>query len=874
MKKIIALCTVSISFVFVIILAAQGFFSYDKTYEKGNFYLGRGEQKKAALCYIWASVLDSDSPDAYGGALAAIENNDNGYISKFIKTRAKKNNIYGKKLERYTVLHSDIEKYHITSYVRDGIKVEMFNSRGQLVQKGHLYQTANPWWIPLKLYTYHSNGEVATETEYNSTNGNKVNKTVYNENGNILSQTKYSHLDGHKTGEQYYNDMGLISTKIDYNEDDEYTRITYTYNDLGKVLTETYHGLQEKTVKYSYDDNGRVLQRVEKKLPGGEIISVTDFFADGKTEIFVEDKWNSQTKTIKVNGTVSKVEKWWKSQVSLTDTTPKMVPGEIKYYDKGKIVKEEMYRSFSGRLDSISYYTDGVLCRAETYNKDEEGFYLYGLMLYDGQGRVVERTINSARDKLYTIEKYTFDNLGKYEKYERYNSKANLVYRSVKDGKTYTFKEEFFSNTNPYTPLYTTIRDTRINSPKVDFPRADMSGSRFLTQEETEQVNTALALKEYDKEHPLECFLASSFPYGAPQEINISALVSAMSAAKYRQNDENIFDISILDMDCEAELSSLKKSGENLPYDAIEANGRQYYRVPYSSVNKLLGKYMGIQLSDVDNPDLPVKSDQYRSFYTDLNRSGDNFICIGGKINDNWLKLYSKTKTRIFRRNGDDFYIYAVILEYNADKQNVYIQSEKQAVSSQEKNYKLKDISIDTAGKSTAYKNAAALYTTFLQQKQEELKQKWNGKFSYLALSYALTDLSDDGVPELITHNPDPFEPYNVYMIVNGKVQHIDTVGGYGGDGGVTVLKDSYIVGRVNKVDYNNYEFYRYKNDGTPILFEFGIYQDYYRDDMKYMINGEYISKQNYISKTRSLYRLLGDKNIDDIVWYSMQEEQ
>ena len=75
-------------------------------------------------------------------------------------------------------------------------------------------------------------------------------------------------------------------------------------------------------------------------------------------------------------------------------------------------------------------------------------------------------------------------------------------------------------------------------------------------------------------------------------------------------------------------------------------------------------------------------------------------------------------------------------------------------------------------------------------------------------------------------------------------------------------------------MDYNNYEFYRYKNDGTPILFEFGIYQDYYRDDMKYMINGEYISKQNYISKTRSLYRLLGDKNTDDIVWYSMQEEQ
>ena len=140
-------------------------------------------------------------------------------------------------------------------------------------------------------------------------------------------------------------------------------------------------------------------------------------------------------------------------------------------------------------------------------------------------------------------------------------------------------------------------------------------------------------------------------------------------------------------------------------------------------------------------------------------------------------------------------------------------------------------------------------------------------------LGYTLVDLSRDGIPELVSHPADAFAPYDVYMIIDGKVQHIYTTDAYGGDGGSTVLSSGYIMGRMHKIDFKAYDFYRFRNDGSIIEFHFGTDQDYFRDDVKYQINGEHVPRREYIAKTRSYNRLRNSEVQNAVQWHYMQIE-
>ena len=861
-------------FVFVMLVAETGLFSRRHHYEKANMYLAGGHREKAAVHYLRSVVLAPDSPDAYGGALAALEGKDYDNITGRLYKKAEKNGLYGLQIERYAQMHSDMEKYGITTLARDGNRVEMYNSLGQLIQTSYIYTTTSPWWKPYELFSYHPSGSVASRTVYDKGwwwPGDTLPKLAmytYSESGVTLSETYYNKDTNLKTEEKRYDTAGRLLREMYYSYSERAEKWTdYTYDDAGRLLTEKYSGTEQKLVEYTYDETGRLLQITEKKPPDFLAVSVTDVAYDGDVSVFTENSGYKQTVTTCINGETVKIEHLQWSRTSLTDKTLKLIPERTEYYSGGRLIKEENYHHYSGRLCSIKYYSGEAVRREEIYEKDSEGVWLESVTLYDDAARVTDKTVFSSRDRLKKTEKHIH---GPVEIYEEYNSLNNLVYRTTTTaGIT---REEFFSNTDRAVPLYTTERSLKGGTKTVHFPRADMTGSRPLTREETEQVNSTLTLNDYSSFHPLECFLCMEMPFGKPEEINLSSFVTSMANFGVRHGSTNLFRISVLNMEDRQELNTLKSLKVPLDYDGIETNGDIYYRVFYGPVDSLLKEYAGILSNHITNPDLPLHSGAYNWYYT-RQSSWSSFICIGGEINDSWLKLYSKRRTRIFRREGDSFYIYAVINEDNSGKENIYTEN-KEGASASKKKYIPRDIKIDTAGQSDSYKRAAALYTEFLQPKVDAMRRDWQLTGSFSAIRYALVDLSCDGRPELVTSYPDPFAPYDVYMITGGRVRHIDTVGGYGGDGGVTVLPSGYIMGHMHKIDSEWYDFYWYNYDGSINEFHFGIDQDYYRDDVKYKVNGRYVSRREYIRQTGDYIRWRkNDMPWADVKWYVTRKE-
>ena len=172
------------------VLAVSGVFSYEKNYEKANFYLGSGETNKAAFYYIWSTVLDSANPSAYAGALVAMEDNRDGFIYRHINAKAEKNKVKTI-LPNRILLHRDIKEYNITDCIIDDLSVKMYNSLGQRIQKGYLYSGVYGKWTPVEFYRYHSNGQLAEDTRYNTGNGYIIQKYTYNDDGTIRSKTVY-----------------------------------------------------------------------------------------------------------------------------------------------------------------------------------------------------------------------------------------------------------------------------------------------------------------------------------------------------------------------------------------------------------------------------------------------------------------------------------------------------------------------------------------------------------------------------------------------------------------------------------------------------------------------------------------------------------
>lgn len=867
MKKNSLIRLLAVVLTVTVVLAVSGVFSYEKNYEKANFYLGSGENEKAAFYYIWSTVLDSGNPSACAGALVAMEDNRDSFIYHYIIVKAEKNKVKTI-LPNRILLHKDIKNYNITDCIIDGVSVKMYNSQGQLIQKGHLYTGAYGKWTPLELYKYHPNGRVAEDTRFNSGNGYKMQKCTYSDAGHILTKTVYKTGSEDMDRQYVYNEKGLVVKETEFGKTNK--NIYYSYNSKDQLCTENHDNEYKK--EYTYDEQGRNTKITTIRLADGEITSVINLeYGDIQSDtvtMSTEEKYWKIINTYYIDGKIAKIETLNKSNVSLVDNTEKIVPNKIEYFDNGKLIKEENYAHWNGRLTDIIYYNNGVKYREEKYEKSADGIFLKNMYLYDSKGRVTEHHLYSTADKIETVEKYSYGFI--VEKYEKYNSLGNLVYRTVKDSRDYSFKEQFFANASPNYELYSTIKDTRLNKAVVNFPKADMTGSRYLTKEETQQVNSDLKLKDFYQTHPLECLLSIASGYGRPQEINLASFVESLATHGKRTDKANIFGISVLDMDCINEIASLKRSGVQLWYDNLETGEDIYYRIKYSAVESLLKKYMNISTKDIENPQMPVKSDAYGCYYAgETNQDYTSFICIGGEINDKWLKLYSENRTRIFRIDNGRYYLYAFISERNTDKPQIYIE-ETEYTPRPAETVAPDDISIDTLGKSTAYKNAEAKFVDFLKGEADKLSTQIRSGYT---LRYTLVDLSRDGIPELITHPNDAFAPYDVYMTIDGKVQHIYTTDAYGGDGGSTVLSSGYIMGRMHKTDYKAYDFYRFRNDGSIVEFHFGTDQDYFRDDVKYQINGEYVPRREYIAKTRSYNRLRNNEAQDTVQWHYIQIE-
>lgn len=867
MKKKSLFGVLTVVLIATAVLTVSGVFSYQKNYKKANFYLGSGENGKAAFYYIWSTVLDSTNPSAYAGALVAMEDNRDSFIYRHINAKAEKNKVKAI-LPNRILLHKDIKEYNITNCIIDGVSVKMYNSLGQLIQKGYLYTGIHGKWAPVALYKYHPNGQVAQDTRYNSGNGYKIQECTYNDDGTIRSKTVYKTGSEDMDRQYIYNEKGLVIKETEFGKTNK--NIYYTYDSNDQLCTETHDNEYKK--EYAYDEQGRNTNITTTRLSDGEITSVINLeYGDIQSDtvtMSTEEKYRKIINTYYVDGKVAKIETLNKSNVSLVDTTEKIVPNKIEYFDDGKLIKEENYKYWNGRLTDITYYKNDVKYCEEKYEKSADGVFLKNMYLYDSKGRVTEHHLYSTADKVETNEKYSYGFF--VEKYEKYNSLGNLVYRTVKDSRDHSFKEQFFSNVSPDYELYSTIKDTRLNKVTVNFPKADMTDSRYLTKEETRQVNADLKLKDFYQTHPLECLLSIASGYGRPQEINLASFVESLATHGRRSDKANIFGISVLDMDCINEIASLKNSGVQLWYDNLETGEDIYYRIKYSTVDSLLKKYMNISTKDIENPYMPVKSDLYGCYYADEhNQDYTSFICIGGEINDKWLKLYSKDRTRIFRIDNGRYYLYAFISEDNTDKPQIYIDETDYAPRPAE-TVAPQDVSIDTRGKNTAYKNAATKFVDFLKGEADKLSTQIRSGYT---LGYTLVDLSRDGIPELVTHPADAFAPYDVYMIIEGKVRHIYTTDAYGGDGGSTVLSSGYIMGRMHKIDFKAYDFYRFRNDGSIIEFHFGTDADYFRDDVKYQINGEHVPRREYIAKTRSYNRLRNSEAQDTVQWHYIQIE-
>ncbi|MES2779685.1 MAG: hypothetical protein V4651_07270 [Bacteroidota bacterium] len=143
----------------------------------------------------------------------------------------------------------------------------------------------------MKTYFGNSKSPSMTYTEFYDSDGKMIKRTSFNNHLNTLSIKEYF----------FYNGKGqlLKEQDIHYNKKDSLVDIqTYSYNSTG-LLSRNFNG----EIKYRYDRNGRVIERIEQTAKSGSLKTIYAY--DSSARLILEKKhlfnYKIQIRTIGYN---------------------------------------------------------------------------------------------------------------------------------------------------------------------------------------------------------------------------------------------------------------------------------------------------------------------------------------------------------------------------------------------------------------------------------------------------------------------------------------------------------------------------------------------------------------------------------------------
>ena len=505
--------------------------------------------------------------------------------------------------------------------------------------------------------------------------------------------------------------------------------------------------------------------------------------------------------------------------------------GYINYsYDENGNISEIDYQSLhstgNGKTPYREYYEDGRLVRTLS----SKGLDCFDTeTIYDSDGYITKQYELNEKGE---VIKY---NLFEYTKGTEYNETICCSYytdnildykQTVKTQKYKTLETvtEYFDRNG--TLIKTVAKDT--DGIEKTVYTVDLSNDfRPLTEEEVAMVNS------YSNQ--LGCLRQ---PFIKADDIPLGDLLRSIPIDDYLTDEDK------------DELAALKEEGVPLNYRKIELeiiSSGYYKKVPYDALEAVLNEYFDISYSQLRNKDNALYSQNYNCFY--LFKSDNyyynnslylDFICIGGEISKDYLKLYSPDRTIVFDIKDDRYIIKSVIAEKHlTDTQ----ENEKTTASEDDKTkyiYRLKDsFGLKSNKKGAEYNKAMAEYENIIRDTLPD-------KVSSLANlpGIWLYDVTGDGMPELIC--AEIFASWKVYSYRNGRVNELDVPSECGGDAGKILFSDGSILGLMDKGYWQTFSYYTYNTDGSVNTTYFSLDTDYITQENKCSINGKTVSEEEY----------------------------
>lgn len=228
---------------------------------------------------------------------------------------------------------------------------------------------------------------------------NKSYTISYNEfdpNGNVIKERSYNSAgEFHEFNDYVYDDKGFLIEKIIYLDEDEIAeRAVYTNDASGKHLKKTtiYQESSEDYTEYSYDNDGRIVEKVRKD----------------------EDGYVEERATIEYNGD--------------------KIIAEVNYgLENALIQKTSFVYDEAGNMVSAKYedYLDGDITRTDTvYN---EAGLREKTLTYDLEEHLVAKSVFEYDDRSRMIEVIEEDRKSYKKTKLGYNDSDNVILQEEYD---------------------------------------------------------------------------------------------------------------------------------------------------------------------------------------------------------------------------------------------------------------------------------------------------------------------------------------------------------------------------------------------------------------------------------------------------------
>lgn len=486
------------------------------------------------------------------------------------------------------------------------------------------------------------------------------------------------------------------------------------------------------------------------------------------------------------------------------------------YYKDGKKVKTWYERDNASSVKRTDYYNDDEQVIKSVYGENENGRYI--LYYYTQQENQV------------TAEAHHY-----YSDGYRYKITTTVTQSDVK------LKEEteYYERDGSWTYTFVKENDKTTVTRAVD----NIINPRPLTEEEIRKVNT--------EGQALSYFMGSSFD--GPADLDVNSLL-------YRIADKT----NVLSRTDLTEWQTLEKEGVSLYYHYMLIDNDEAYRIPAQKVKDLVEQYLGIPMEDIVVKAMSQYSKTYDCYYVNSINQTDKTEFLGGVAGDNFVHLYTKDRTVVLEKQGDNYYIHSVLYQRHTDLLSLEEQqkkNEKYTSPNADKVAKVREVFIPyNRTKSAYYNKVMKAYNDHIDSVEPDGILE-SGNYTH---NYKLYDLTGDGIPELIEEYM--YGVMDVWFYHNGQLESLDTPYGGGGDGGKSILPNGVLQGWLHKIDYLYQNICSYNTDGSVNRTEWGAYYNYDTQSYDYKFNGEIVDIETFVHLLDNCWKEYGLDNANATV--------